>query len=167
MRSLLPTTGIVALLLLSACDASVKVGDGADGDNVHIAMNGDKDKHGVTLDVPGLSAKLSLPDFNLGQNMDMDGIKLAPDTKVKIIDVVGHDKDQAEGEGRVHLEFTNPGTPATLIDYYKRAATGAGYDGVTATATGVAATKGAKQFALSVAADGAGSRGAITMRGSE
>jgi hypothetical protein len=167
MRSLLPATAAFTLLLLSACDASVKVGDEASGDNVHIAMNGDKDKNHVSVNVPGFSANVSLPGLNLGENVDLDGIKLAPDSHVKQVDVVGSDKDDAKDEGRVRLEFTNPGTPAAMVDYYKRAATDAGFDSVAASATNVTATKGAKQFALSVTPDGTGTNGVITMRGSD
>jgi hypothetical protein len=165
MRSALLASA--ALLVLSACHASVDVGDDKDqGDNVHLAMGGGKDKNQVSLEVPGLSAKVRLPDMDLGAHMDMDGIKLAPDTDVKTIDVTGDDKG-AKDEGRVHMEFTNKGTPASLIGYYRQAATDAGYSDVSATATGVSATKGQKQFALSVAPDGAGSRGTITLHGND
>lgn len=164
MRSALLASA--ALLVLSACHASVNVGDDTkdEGGNVHLAMGDGKDKNQVSLEIPGLSAKVSLPDMHLGSHMDMDGIKLAPDSDVKTVDVQGDDKGAKE-EGRVHMEFTNKSTPASLIDYYKQAASEAGYSDVTATATGVSAIKGQKQFALSVAPDGAGSRGTITLRG--
>lgn len=157
-----------ALLMLPACHASVNIGDDAKerGDNVHLAMGDGKDRNQVSLEVPGLSAKVSLPDMNLGSHMDMDGIKLAPDTDVKTVDVTGDDKG-AKDEGRVHMEFTSKGTPASLIAYYKQAAAGAGYSNIAATASGLSATKGQKQFAMSVAPDGAGSRGTITMHGGD
>jgi hypothetical protein len=167
MRSLLLAAAASTLLLLSACDASVKVGDDTTGDNVHIAMNGDKGKNHVSLNVPGFSANVSLPGLNLGENVDLDGIKLAPDSHVKQVDVVGSDKDNAAGDGHVRLEFTNPGAPAAMIDYYRRAATEAGFDRVAATTQGVAATKGTKQFALSVTPDGAGTNGVIVMKGND
>lgn len=165
-----PLVAAGALLALSACHASVAVGDDAteQGDNVHIAMNGGDSKNHVTLDVPGLSAKISLPGLNLSEHLDLDGIQLAPNTNVKTVDVQGNDKgnDKAD-EDHVRVEFTNPGAPAGLIDYYRKAATDAGYSGVATTATGVSAEKGGKQFALSISPEGSGSRGAITMRGSE
>lgn len=165
MRSALLASA--ALLLLSACHASVNVSDDKDGGgNLHLSMGDGKGKDQVSLEVPGLSAKVSLPDMDLGSHMDMDGIKLAPDSDVKTIDVQGDDKS-ASDEGRVHMQFTNKGTPAALIDYYKRAAADAGYSDVAATATGLTANKGQKQFALSVAPDGSGSRGTITIRGGE
>jgi hypothetical protein len=168
MRSLLP--GLAAALLLSACHASVKIGDDEKdaGDNVHLAMGDAKgNKDHISLDVPGFSAKISLPDMNLGGHMDLDGIKLAPDTDVKSMDITGDDKGSSgdDGSGTVRMEFTNPGTPASLIDYYRKAATDAGYGGVAATATGVSATKEGKQFAMSIAPAAKGSRGAITMTG--
>lgn len=165
MRSALLASA--ALLLISACHASVNIGDDKDGGgNVHLSMGDGKDKDQVSLNVPGLSAKVSMPDMHLGSHMDMDGITLAPDSDVKTVDVQGDDKS-AQDEGRVHMEFTNKGTPAALIDYYRKAATDAGYSNVAATATGLSATKGQKQFALAVAPDGAGSRGTITIRGGE
>jgi hypothetical protein len=168
MRSI-PLASAAALLMLSACHANVEIADDAkgDGDNVHIAMKGGDEKNRVSLDVPGFSAKISLPDLNMGAHMDMDGIKLAPDTDVTSLDINGHDGDAGKDKGEVRMAFTNPGTPASLIDYYRKAATDAGFAGVAATATGISATKGAKQFAMSVSPDGKGSRGAITMTGSD
>jgi hypothetical protein len=169
MRPTLPVTAMLACLLLSACDAGVKVGDDAPGDNVHIAMNGDKDKNHVSVNVPGFSANVSLPGLNLGQNVDLDGIKLAPDSHVKTVDVTGsHSGDSGDkGNGRVRLEFSNPGTPAAMIAYYKQAATDAGFDTIEVNATGVVATKGAKQFALSVTPAGTGTNGVIAMKGND
>jgi hypothetical protein len=164
MRSILPATAAFTLLL-SACDASVKVGDDATGDNVHIAMNGDKDKNHVSVNVPGFSANVSLPGLNLGENVDLDGIELAPDSDVKTVDVVGSDK--GGGNGHVRLEFNNPGTPAAMIAYYKQAASDAGFDTVVVNPTGVAATKGAKQFALSVTPRDTGTNGVIAMKGKD
>ncbi len=163
MRPLL--LALPALLLLPACHASVDIADKDQGDNVHIAMGDNKGKDDVSLQVPGLSAKVSLPDLHLGTHMDMDGIKLAPDTAVKTIDVVGDDTKGSDG--RVHMDFINPGTPASLIDYYKRAAIDAGYSDVAATAAGVSAVKGRKQFALTVSPEGGGTRGTIVMHGSD
>jgi hypothetical protein len=166
---LISLAAAAAGLLLSACHASVNIGDDGDekGGNVHMAMGGDGDKDRVTLDVPGFSAKLSLPDLKLGSHMDMDGIKLAPDTDVKSLDINGRDKGGDGDRGEVRMAFTNPGPPAALIDYYRKAAADAGFAGIAATATGVSAAKGAKRFAMSIAPEGKGSRGAITMTGGE
>jgi hypothetical protein len=160
-------TAVAALFALAACHANVEFGNDAkeQGDNVHVAMKGDSDRNHVSLDVPGFSAKFSLPDLAMGEHMDMDGIKLAADTDVTGIDIQGQDDKQGEDHGRVHMTFANPGTPATVIAYYRKAAEDAGYDNVTVTGTGLSATKGTKQFALSVAPKGTGSGGTITMSG--
>jgi hypothetical protein len=114
--------------------------------------------------VPGLSADVTLPGINLGGHIDMDGIALAPDTDVRTVDVRG---DDGAGDDRVKLDFTNPGSPTSLIEYYRKAARDAGYTAVAATATGVSAAKGKKQFALSVAPEAKGSRGRIVMSGAD
>lgn len=157
-----------ALLALSACHANVDVGDEAKdaGDNVHIAMAGGDAKDQVSIQVPGLSANVTLPGLNLGSHLDLDGITLAPGTAVRTVDVQDHDKGAGDAN-RVKLDFTNAGTPASLIDYYRKAAADAGYTGVAATAAGVSATKGQRQFALSVSPEGSGSRGEIVMNKAE
>ncbi len=168
---LISHAALVSLTALAACHASVDLADDArnGGDNVHIAMNDDTRKNSVSLKVPGLSANVTLPGINLGEHIDMDGIQIAPNTSVKTVDVQGDDDNDGKGKGAddnsVRIAFTNPGTPGSLIDYYRKAAADAGYDSVAATGTGVSATKARKQFALSVSPDGSGSRGAITMRG--
>ena len=177
-----PRAALLPLVALAACHASVNVSDdaGDGGGNVHIAMgdaakdgagkdNADRDagKNTVSLKVPGFSANVTLPKLDLGGHVDLDGIRLAPGTDVRTVDVQGDEKKAGDDTGNVRIAFTHPGTPASLIAYYDKATTDAGYHGVTAGAGGVSATKGDKQFALSVAPDGAGSRGAITLHGAE
>ena len=159
----------VALLALSACHASVDVGNEAkeQGDNVHIAMRGGDSKDHVSIQVPGLSANVTLPGLNLAGHVNLDGITLEPATEVKTVDVQDHDDDAGDSGHRVTLDFTNPGAPASLIEYYRKAAGDAGYTAVAATATGVSAAKGKKKFALSVAPEAKGSRGRIVMSGAD
>ena len=130
-------------------------------------MNRSETRDQVSIQVPGLSANVTLPGIKLGGHIDMDGIALAPDTTVKTVDVRGDDKSNDADDDRVRLDFTNPGPPASLIEYYSKAATDAGYTGVAATASGVSATKGRKQFALSIAPEAKGSRGRIVMNGGD
>lgn len=156
-----------SLLLLAACHAKVEIGEDAreHGDNVHVAMDRVEDKKRVSLDVPGFSAKVTLPDLDIGGHMDMDGIKLAPDTDVTSLDVQG--RDGGASRGQVSMAFTNPGKPDALIAYYRKAATDAGFADMSTTGSGLAALKRGKRFALSVTPDGAGSRGTIMMTGSD
>jgi len=93
------------------------------------------------------------------------GIRLAPQTIVKTVDVVGSDKDRAAGSGYVHIGFTSPYRPSRLLGYYRVTAAHAGYAVTLDGKAGLSAMKAKTRFALSVAPLGDGSRGAITIRG--
>lgn len=163
-----------ALLALGACHADVNLtddGNSSDGSS-HIAIRDDAagGKSGgnkVSVNVPGFSANLSLPSMDLGGHVELDGIKMAPDTKVGSIDVTAQDKADGDDSGKVRLSFTNPRAPAAVIDHYARSATDAGFTDVVRTATAVTAQKGGKSFALNVAPQGAGSQGTIAMAGKD
>lgn len=163
---------ITLLLLLAACHAGASWSGKDDKDkSVHIAMNGgDGDDH-VSLDIPGFDAKLALPNVDLGKHMDLDGIKLAPDTAVHDIDVSGHDGDDGEGKdkagGGVRISFTNPRPPAALADYYRRSAADAGYGAITGSGGALVAAKRGKRFTLTAAPRGSGTTGTIMMSGSD
>ena len=163
MRSLV--IALAPLLALAACHASVERTERDPQDkSVHIAMDQGGDRDQVSMNIPGLDAKVALPMIDLGRHVDLDGIKLAPDTHVSAIDVTAKDTDEGnKGDGRVRLSFASPQTPAALIDYYRRSATQAGYGNVTASTDVLTANKQDKAFALAVAADGKGSRGTITV----
>jgi hypothetical protein len=123
-------------LLLSACE--VKVGkndkDKADG-NVSVAAN---DEHGVSISAPGFNAKVDIPGIEIGgDDMDIDGMKLFPGSKVGNVNVVGKD-----GPGdRVTMGFTAPGAPAAVASYYANAARENGFTDVKVAGTTVSAVK--------------------------
>ena len=153
---------------LSACHGSISRSGDDDADkDVHIAMNGGGSGDAVSVKIPGFDANVSLPNFDMGKHMDLDGIKLAPDTSVKNIDVVGHDHDGRDDGGHVQIAFSNPRAPAALVDYYRAQASAAGFEGITANGGTLAASKHGKKFALTVGPQGSGSTGAIALSGKD
>jgi len=159
------------LLALAACHADVDMndaGNGQDGDNVHIAMKDNKDGgSGVSVNVPGFNANVSLPNINLAGHIDLDGIKLAPNSHVSGINVDAQDGRDGNGQGIVHMSFTNTDGPGTVIDHYARSAADAGYGDIVRTGTSLSAKKDDKTFAVEVGPDGNGSKGTITVTGKD
>ncbi len=158
---------LLAPLLLAACDMHSNPAT-KDGHDVHISVSSNDGSGGaqVALNVPGLDGKFSIPAFFMKNgHMDIDGLKLAPDTTIKSVDILGKDGDgdgDKDGDGSVHMTFSNPKGPAELVAYYRQAAEGAGFaisplsgDG------GLIATKEKKKVTISLSGEGAGSRGAI------
>lgn len=157
------------LAALAACHADVNVSDadnGQDGDNVHLAMADTKDGgSGVSVDVPGFKANVSLPNINLAGHMDLDGIKLAPNSHVNGMNVDAQSGEK--GNGQVRMSFTNTDGPAAVIDHYARSAADAGYGDIVRTATSLSARKDDKSFALEVGPHGQGSKGTIIISGKD
>lgn len=157
---------LAGAMLLGACHARADLADArGNGQSVRIAVDDAGGGDNMSVAIPGFDAKLALPSFDLGRHVDLDGIRLAPDTKVSGIDVAAHDAGGKDDEGRVVLGFASPRAPAALIDYYRREADRAGYGSIAAGADTLKATKGAKRFALAVSPERAGSRGTITVTG--
>ena len=154
------------VVLLVGCDVHSNA-DTKGSDAVHIAVDAkDGGSSHVSVNVPGFDAKVSVPNFMTnGGHMDIDGMKLAPDTKIASVDVLG-DGDKSKDGGSVHLAFTNPKPPADLIAYYRQAAGDAGYT-VSTKDDGLDGAKGAKTFSLRLSAEGGGSRGAIDIKGED
>ena len=158
----------IPFLALAACHASVDVSDADENEsagNVHVATNGGKDT--VSVDVPGFSAKVSMPNLNLGSHLDLDGIKVAPNTKVGTVDVTAHDNGGDNDNGKVSIGFTNTDAPATVIGHYAKATLDAGYGDVARTATSLSARKGEKTFSVNVSPQGTGSQGTILIAGKD
>jgi len=159
------------LLALAACHARVDMSDAdenASGGNVHIAM-GDAagGASGVSVKAPGFSANVSLPNINLSGHLDLDGIKLAPDTKVGSFDINAEDKGARDKDdsGTVRVGYTSPHDPASVIDHYARSAADAGYGDIVKRSSSLSARKAEKTFTVNVAPEGTGSRGTITIAG--
>lgn len=144
-------------LLLAGCDARPDPAD-ADTNGVHVAADEGK---GVSMSVPGLDAKLSLPAMDLARHVDLDGIKLAPGTRVRTVDVAG----RGNTDGSVSLTFAAPQSPSALIAYYREAAGRAGFAVGAATPAALTADKGHRHFALSAGPEGTGSTGTLAVTG--
>lgn len=161
----------IPLLALAACHAKVDVGgadDNASGDNVHVAVGGLGDGDGnVSVSAPGFNASVSLPNINLAGNVDLDGIKLAPGTKLAGMNVDAHDGGSGADSGTVRMSFTNSNPPATVIDDYARSAADAGYGAIVRSANSLTAKKDDKDFAVQIMPEGTGSRGTITITGKD
>ena len=159
------------LAALAACHADVDVsdvGNGQDGDNVHIAMKDNKDGgSGVSVNVPGFNANVSLPNINLAGHMDLDGIKLAPNSHVSGLNVDARDGKTGNGEGTVRMSFTNTDSPTIVLDHYGRSAADAGYGDIVRTGASLSAKKDDKIFAVEIGPDGNGSKGTITITGKD
>jgi hypothetical protein len=162
----------IPLLALAACHAKVDMSgadeNGSDG-NVHIAMGDAAGGDGnVSVDAPGFKASVSLPSINLAGHMDLDGIKLAPDTKIGGMNVDAQDNEgDGDSSGAVRMSFTNPQPPAPVIDHYAKSAMDAGYGDIARTGNSLSAKKDDKSFLLAVTPDGAGSKGTITITGKD
>lgn len=160
------------LLALAACHAKIDMSgsdNGQEGDNVHIAMQDQKGGGSdVSVNTPGFNASVSLPGINLAGHVDLDGIKLAPNSKVSGLNVDAQDHGaNGKGQGTVRMNFTNSDGPATVIDHYARSAADAGYGAIARTANSLSAKKDDKTFAVEVAPDGQGSKGTITITGKD
>ena len=166
-----PILCTLPLLVLAACHADVDMsdaGNGQDGDNVHIAMQDNKDGgSGVSVNVPGFNANVSLPNINLAGHVDLDGIKLAPNSHVSGINVDAQDSKNGNGEGTVRMAFTNTDGPTAVLDHYARSAADAGYGAIARTDTSLSAKKDDKTFAVEIGPDGSGSKGTITITGKD
>jgi hypothetical protein len=154
------------LFALAACNSSVKLsdaGDNASDGNVQIEMSEDNQ---MSVNLPGFSAKLGLPDIDLSGHLDLDGIKVAPDTKVATMAVTAHD-GAANDDGKVSIRFTNPATPAAIVEHYAQAAKDAGYGDINRAGSALTAHKAEKTFSLAVSPQGTGSQGTIVIAGKD
>ena len=162
MRAAPPAAAL--LLLLAGCDPAPGRHAAARDDAVHITAADGADGNHVSVSIPGFDAKVALPGIDLGRHVDMDGIRLAPGTAVKGVDVTDH--DGAEGGGQVRIAFTSAQAPDALLRWYGDQAAKAGYGAVNGSAGALSASKGDKRFALTVAPQSGGSAGTITITGS-
>lgn len=74
------------------------------GGKVEVGSSGFK----ADLSIPGLSA--------MGSHMDLDGVRLYPESKVNSIDVNGADA----GESKVTLQFTSPADHGKVAEHFAR-----------------------------------------------
>jgi hypothetical protein len=145
MRALLLAT--IAVLPLAAC-------------NVEKTSKGDKtvvfnasDNGAVAFQVPGLKGNIKLPASMVAHgDMDIDGVKLFPDSRVGNVDVNNDD---------VTIGFKSPAAVAAVKDYYAKQFA---EKGVTVTAHGdgfSGKTKDGNDFTLKLAAQGDATAGTM------
>jgi hypothetical protein len=114
-------------LALSACslkthgdngqDASITIGNGAASSDAD-AGNG---QQGLSIDVPGFSAKLNVPDLDIGDDTKIEDMPMYPGTKVNGVNISAHDGDNSgkDSHGDVTMTFTAPGDPAKVVNWYR------------------------------------------------
>jgi hypothetical protein len=151
-------------LALGGCDLQHSSA-GQDKD-VHIALSNNGSSGKVSLDIPAINANLTLPAINLGEHLDMDGIKLPPNSSVRGVDVQGdgdNARDAADDSGRVRLTFVNTARPDAMLAYFRQALSDAGYTLTDPGGGALSGIKGGKRFAFAVQPDGSGSRASIDL----
>lgn len=135
--------------------------------------NGSATDQTMAVEVPGFSAKLSVPGLSIGaENTDIDGIRFHPGSRLTTMNVTGKagDGTGGEGHGTVEMRFADPAAPAAVLAYYRQAAQGAGWQAVPpAAGEQFAATKAGgertERLGVSIAPEGAGSTGRMTVTG--
>ncbi|WP_149523118.1 hypothetical protein [Sphingomonas montanisoli] len=147
---------LIALPALALAGCEVKVGEKARDEGGNVSVSAER---GVSIDAPGFKAKVDIPGIDIGgADMDIDGMKLFPGSKLANVNVVGKD-----GPGdKVTMGYTAPGAPAAVATYYQNAAKEAGFTGVSIDGTTVHATKDdGDKLTITAAPDGANTRGQI------
>ncbi|RVT92699.1 hypothetical protein [Sphingomonas crocodyli] len=147
---------LIALPALALAGCEVKVGDKAKDESGNVVVSTES---GVSIDAPGFKAKVDIPGIDISSaDMDIDGMKLFPGSKVANVNVVGK-----SGPGdTVTMGYTAPGAPAAVATYYQNAAKEAGFTGVTLDGTTVNAIKDdGDKVTITAAADGANTKGQI------
>lgn len=172
-----------AMALLSGCmlalvGCHVRAHD-SDGRDTDISINGgnatDRSEAGgqsVAIDVPGFSAKVDVPDLDIGDDTKIEDMPLYPGTRVNGVNVSAHDGgDGGESKGDVTMAFTAPAEPARMIAWYKDQAGKHGWSVVPASgenqleATRQGDGHGTTRFALQVASATGGSSGRFIVTG--
>jgi hypothetical protein len=155
-------------------DASITIGNGADG----TALSAGNGQQSVSIKVPGFSAKVDVPDLDIGGDTKIENMPLFPGTKVNGVNISAHDGDgdgDAHGgdnaRGNVTMAFTAPADAARVIAWYREQAGKHGWDVVPATgenqfeATRREDGKDPTRFALQVASAAGGSSGRFIVSG--
>ena len=169
---------LAAALFVAACsvhthdsdgntDASITIGNTTDG-------NGGGNSQSVSINVPGFSAKVNVPDVALGgDTTKIDDMQIFPGSKVSGVKITGQASDGSGGdsEGNVEMGFTAPADPAKIVDWYRSQAQQQGWTIVPPSgANQFQATKqksghGTTQFALQVNNAAGGSSGRFFVTG--
>lgn len=143
---------ILPVILLAACDK---------GEPMRVTINSDgKEQVGrVEAGSGGFKADLEIPGLAaLGRKMDIDGVRLYPDSKVSGINI--NDRD---GRETVAIQFTSPADRAKVGDWFATQLKDNRFE-AKATPTGYAGkTSDGDWFALDLTAAGAQTKGEFRM----
>ena len=158
--------GVFAMTACTARDDNdnVTASINLSGDNLNgsaVAITGDSDTGKMSLNVPGLEAKINLPAGVINKsNFDIDGVKLYPGSSVTGVNV-----DANNDTGSVRIAFDAPATPAIVTAWFAKAFADQGMT-VTASDTGLAGSdKDGSPFAIALAPKGdTATAGTIMMR---
>ena len=161
----------VPMLLLAACELKVgKDGQGSakpDADR-DVAIAQPDGTQGVSIAIPGLDGRMKVPGISLsGDDMDIDGIKLYPGTKLNGLNVTAR---EGASDGVVEMRFTSPAAPDLLAAYYARAVRASGFSGASVAGSGgkvtLTATKpGGDAVTIETAPAAGGTAGRILVKG--
>lgn len=178
LRPALLLVPALAALALGGCKMSVH---GQDGDNESASISfgntgddandADGNDQSVAINVPGFSAKVKVPDLDLGSDTKIDDMAMFPGTKITGMNIRGEDGGGSDAKGNVDMHFSAPATPAALADYYKAESAREGWTAATPVAGETfAATKpgdhgGTSRFAITASAEGSGSTGHMIVTG--
>ncbi|WP_454886494.1 hypothetical protein [Sphingomonas oryzagri] len=154
-------------------EASITIGNSTGGNstggNDARAGNG---QQSVSIDVPGFSAKVNVPDLDIGGDTKIEDMPLYPGTRVNGVNITAHDGDaDQEGKGNVTMAFTAPADTGKVIAWYRDQAGKHGWQA--APATGENQFEATKQedghapthFALQIASATGGSSGRFIVTG--
>jgi len=148
--------------------ASITIGNVGEGG----AGNGSQS---VSINVPGFSAKLNVPDMDIGSDTtQIEDMKIFPGTSLHGVNIAGKggaDWNDDHGHGTVRMAFTAPGSAPDVIAWYKHQAEEHGWTAASpANGNQFEATKqeedhGVTHFAIQVSPASGGSSGQITVTG--
>ncbi len=169
---LVPIAG--AALLLAGC--SVRTHDDGKDSSASITIgngggDGASDTRSVSISAPGFSAKMDMPNLDLGSgSMQIEDMKVYPGTKIEGVQITGKPGSGADGDGNVEMGFTTPAGVGEVIAWYRDQAQKTGWTIVQPTpGHQFEATKqaghGPARFALQIAANETGSGGRFTVTG--
>lgn len=154
----------------NGAEASITIGSGGGSGSAGGTGNG---QQSVAINVPGFSAKLNVPDLDIGGDTKIEDMPMFPGTKVNGVNISANGSDGTGGEskGTVNMAFTAPGKSADVVNWYRGQAQKNGWTAVPPSgASQFEATKqesghGTTHFALQVADAGAGSSGRFVVTG--
>lgn len=148
---------VLALPLLGACDIDAK--NPANDARERVEIKAD-DKGSVAFDLPFAKGNLKLPEGMMKDgNVDIDGVKLMPGSKVTGVSVLS----EKDGPATVDIAFAVPKAPDEVRGYY---AGEFAKQGVKASVEGEAikaTTKDGSDVTIAVTPDGDGSKGKIAI----